>query len=104
MKPCSNFVLQSKAASLNYLLPEADGSSERVQGCGLICHASRISSHNFTRLDFTSNVCFMCKKLATGPALQRSHLNTTKIMKNLAVDRTGKKVRYTEKSLDKERS
>ena len=90
MKPCSNFVLQSKAASRNYLLPEADGSSQRVQDCGLICHAPQISSHNFTHLDFTSNVCFMCKKLATSPALQRSHMNRTKIMKQMSYGHNGK--------------
>ena len=95
MKPCSKFVLQSKATSRNYLMPGADGSSERVQGCSLICHVSQISSHNFTRLDFTSNVCFMCKKLATGSALQRSHLNKTKIMKQISCGHKGKKVRNT---------
>jgi len=84
---------KSKAASRNYLLPEADGGSERVQGRGLICHASQITSHNFTHLDFTSNICFMCKKLATSPALQRSHLNTTKIMKQMSCGHNGKEIK-----------
>ena len=93
MKPCSNVVLQSKTASRNYLLPEADGSPELVQGCGLICHTSQISSHNFTHLDFTSNVCFMCKKLATGPALQRSHLNTAQTIKQISCGHNWKEVK-----------
>jgi hypothetical protein len=46
----------------------------------------------------------MCKKLATGPVLQRSHLDKTKIVKEISCGHNGKEGRNTEKSLDKERN